>query len=327
MNRLIFVVLLFVGVCLCHQWMSYPNPRTDNCVLNGLVFGDLCEGGQCSQRNRKFWFDQNKLYNEFPCGGNPSPVIDQISVQYCAYTTWDDEDRVNKYDMNKSMPTVASYKAGEEVNITMIGFQHPGVTRIAVCYEDCQYMSSYEDYILGYWFREGTAGPNENIFGAVVNVTVKMPNRNCDNCVLQMLTDADDVRSYVHCADIQITGASGDDTLSWCNGHPFCDCQLEDPNPPFFSEYGLGKICPYSYSDDTFYENLDFISQIGVDAYCDNCASDGCPFHCGGIWTGVYNGPNTLGGVHQSALPKYVECSKSKPCSCPSCGAGITPTL
>lgn len=44
-----------------------------------------------------------------------------------------------------------------------------------------------------------------------------MPNRNCDNCILQMLADADDVRSYVSCADISITGASGDDTLSWVN--------------------------------------------------------------------------------------------------------------
>ena len=32
-----------------------------------------------------------------------------------------------------------------------------------------------------------------------------------------MLADADDVRSYVSCADISITGASGDDTLSWVN--------------------------------------------------------------------------------------------------------------
>merc|ERR1739848_522383 len=145
--------------------------------------------------------------------------------------------------MTISRPVTGSFVAGEEYQLTIIGFQHPGTMRVSICYENCQQMESYEDYILGYWWREGTAGPNSNIYGAVVNVTVKMPNRNCDNCILQMLADADDVRSYVSCADISITGASG---------------------------------------DDTFYQNNDFISQVGVTDFCGNCASNGCPLHCGG---------------------------------------------
>lgn len=328
MMKVQFLLLLcFIAAVYSHQWMSEPVPRTGNCVLNGIIFGDMCAGGQCSQRSRKFWLRQNELYDNYPCGGSPSTDIDQISTQYCYYSTWDDADRQDNYNMTVSQPIVGSFVAGQEYTLTITGFQHPGTIRVAVCYENCQEMSSYEDYILGYWWREGTAGPNSNIYGAVVNVTVKMPNRNCDNCVLQMLADADDVRSYVSCSDISITGASGDTSLSWCNGHPFCDCNLVDEHPPFYSEYGLHKTCPYSYSGDTYYQNDDFISQVGVTAYCNYCASNGCPLHCGGIWTGVYNGPNTIGGVHTNGLPQYVECSSSSPCSCPSCEAGITPTL
>jgi len=316
-----------VAIVASHQYMGWPVPRTGNCVLNGMIFGDMCEGGQCSQRSRPFWLRQNSLYDNYPCGGNPSTEIDQISTQYCYYSTWDDEDKQDIFNMTISQPVTASFVAGEEYQITIIGFQHPGVMRLAICYDNCQEMSSYEDYILGYWFREGTAGPNSNIYGSFVNVTVRMPNKNCDNCILQMLMDADDVRSYVNCADISITGASGDDSLTWCNGHPFCNCNTVDEHPDFYSTYGLNQTCPYSYSGDTYYENLDFIGQVGLTNYCNFCASNGCPNHCGGIWAGVYNGPNTIKGIHHSGLPQYIECSASKPCSCPSCAAGVTPTL
>lgn len=89
----------------------------------------------------------------------------------------------------------------------------------------------------------------------------------------------------------------------------------------------MNQTCPYSYSGDTYYQNDDFIGQIGVTDYCGYCASNGCPLHCGGVWTGVYNGPNTIGGVHKNNLPQYMECSESSPCSCPSCKAGVTPSV
>ena len=108
MLKVTAVVLLFVAFVYCHQWMSYPEPRTTNCVLNGLIFGDMCAGGQCSQRSRKFWLRQNELYDEYPCGGNPSDSIDQISTQYCYFSTWDDEDRENNYNMTISRPVTGS---------------------------------------------------------------------------------------------------------------------------------------------------------------------------------------------------------------------------
>lgn len=103
-----FLLILFVACVSCHQWMSWPAPRTENCVLNGLIFGDVCSGGQCSQRARPFWLNYNSLYDNYPCGGNPSSEIDQISTQYCYYSTWDDEDKEKHYNMTIAQPVTGS---------------------------------------------------------------------------------------------------------------------------------------------------------------------------------------------------------------------------
>jgi hypothetical protein len=102
--------LLLVALVTSHQYMGWPVPRTGNCVLNGMIFGDMCNGGQCSQRSRPFWFRQNSLYDDYPCGGNPSTEIDQISTQYCYYSTWDDEDKQNLFNMTIAQPVTASVR-------------------------------------------------------------------------------------------------------------------------------------------------------------------------------------------------------------------------
>ena len=47
--------------------------------------------------------------------------------------------------------TLIGAGVGQQVEFsdtTFIGFQHPGTMRVSICYENCQQMESYEDYIL-----------------------------------------------------------------------------------------------------------------------------------------------------------------------------------
>merc|ERR1719454_2703587 len=99
-------------------------------------------------------------------------------------------------------------------------------------------MSSYNRYILGYHFTEGTARIS-NIYDVELPFQVKLPNKN-GKAVLQFLVDAEDVRSYVSCSDIELTGASSlsmSDAYT-CNGHPLCNCTLSG------SDVHLGGSCP-----------------------------------------------------------------------------------
>merc|ERR1712048_115621 len=115
--------------------------------------------------------------------------------------------------------------------------------RISICFRDemdCQQMSSYNKYVLGYHFTEGTAGIS-NIYDVELPFEVKLPNRN-GKAIVQFLVDAEDVRSYVSCSDIELVGAiQNQDAMSdqyTCNGHPLCNCTLSE------TKVGLHGSCP-----------------------------------------------------------------------------------
>eukprot|EP00164_Ancoracysta_twista_P001415 GFYU01001845.1.p1 GENE.GFYU01001845.1~~GFYU01001845.1.p1 ORF type:complete len:354 (-),score=116.53 GFYU01001845.1:51-1112(-) len=298
-----------------HKWMGDPLDRTNECLLNGVIIGDLVNGQQDGNNGRAFHFNYNQLYAHRACGGANDASINQGLIAYCGNM----DTKPDLFDMDVAKPVAKTYTAGEEFTAVFHGFFHPGVLRLAVCYENCNDMASFEDNILGYWFMEGTSGPQSDIYSAQVSVKAKMPNRNSERAVLQWLVDADDVRSYVSCADIAITGGtdSGDIEVE-CNGHPFCDCNTVTTG----GDFGLGKDCPYSSSDSTFKAIYDFKDQLGEETFCGLCVDDGCPSTCGGKWFGSYNGPNKKGGVHKNNLPQYHTCSTSKPCKCPSCNNG-----
>merc|ERR1712167_431458 len=86
-----------------------------------------------------------------------------------------------RFDMSMDGPeSITHYVAGSELEIKLKGFFHQGVMRISVCFHeemDCQNMSSYNKYVLGYHFTEGTAGIS-NIYDVELPFQVKLPDRN-----------------------------------------------------------------------------------------------------------------------------------------------------
>lgn len=198
--------------------------------------------------------------------------------------------------------------------------------RLALCFRDesdCQLQASYNKYILGYHFTEGTAGNGADIYDVDLYFKVKFPNKN-GRAVLQWLVDAEDVRSYVSCSDIELTGATSNSVDSYvCNGHPLCNCTLPDSGNT--NGVGLGLDCPrgteppISPSGQSLGTDIvkQYKQQLGVDEFCALCISNGCPSTCGGAYKGYYQGDKCTnspvvhgcGATHNSELPRYVTCT------------------
>lgn len=152
--------------------------------------------------------------------------------------------------------------------------------------------------------------------------TVKLPNRNGE-AVLQWLVDAEDVRSYVSCSDVELTGASveGDHSNAYiCNGHPLCNCTISGGNAPI----GIGEGCPMGTAPVANFPPPktgiveQYKAQLGVEEFCRLCLTNGCPSTCGGAYHGVYQGPwcsnePVLPGCdhsHATSLPRYIACTQ-----------------
>merc|ERR1711881_625928 len=92
----------------------------------------------------------------------------------------------------------------------------------------CNHPSDFDKYILGFTFTEGTAGQTD-LYTPEMPFKVMLPNRN-GKAVMQWLVDAEDVRSYVSCSDVELAGAMLDATEDQytCNGHPLCNCTLSE---------------------------------------------------------------------------------------------------
>jgi hypothetical protein len=172
---------------------------------------------------------------------------------------------------------------------------------------------------------------------------VKMPQR-AGKAVLQWLVAAEDVRAYVSCSTIELTGKGSPSpapvpaaSAQWsCNGHPLCNCTTHAA--PVAGAVGLGMTCPQGTAASVVNKSStgtdivkQYKDQLGVKAFCDLCITNGCPSTCGGIYNGFYQGPkctNTpvLGGcseaVHSTVLPKYVDCADS---TCTSSGWAPSP--
>merc|ERR1719428_1373000 len=142
---------------------------------------------------------------------------------------------------------VSEWQAGSEVELRVHGFFHQGVMRAALCFRedsDCMSPSDFDHYVLGFHFTEGTAGAGSDIYTVDMPFKVKLPNRN-GKAVLQWLVDAEDVRSYVSCSDVELTGASSDGPAAdvyTCNGHPLCNCSTD--LAPTQGVVGLNGTCP-----------------------------------------------------------------------------------
>lgn len=211
-------------------------------------------------------------------------------------------------------------------------FFHQGVNRVAMCFHedsDCTKPEDYNKYILGYHFTEGAAGDEsapEGIYACDMPIKVKLPNRD-GRAVFQWLVDAEDVRSYVSCSDVVLRGASPDgppgDAYT-CNGHPLCNCTTTSPADS--TSVGLHRICPQGVAPSVSgggATGTDIVrqykDQVGVDAFCKWCLTDGCPSSCGGQFNGFYQGPKCTnepvlqgcGNIHESGLPEYLECTAS----------------
>merc|ERR1711957_320775 len=128
-----------------------------------------------------------------------------------------------------------------EVELRVHGFFHQGVNRMALCFKEdstCNHPSDFENYILGFHFTEGAAGLDD-LYTVDMPFKVTLPNRN-GKAVMQWLVDAEDVRSYVSCSDVELSGAAETPQSSAyvCNGHPLCNCTSSSEG------VRLGGACP-----------------------------------------------------------------------------------
>ena len=188
--------------------------------------------------------------------------------------------------------------------------------------------------------RPGTAGAAsdpDGIYSVELPFRVRMPRRR-GHAVLQWLVDAEDVRSYVSCATIELVGGgepthsapAASDAVYTCNGHPLCNCTTAAP--PQAGAVGLGGVCPQGTAPSVEHgtsTGTDIVrqykEQLGVEAFCALCITNGCPSSCGGRYHGFYQGPKCTnkpvrkgcGAAHRSALPEFVECT---PATCVSSG-------
>lgn len=161
-----------------------------------------------------------------------------------------------------------------------------------------------------------------DIYDVSLPFNVKLPNRN-GRVVLQFLVDGEDVRSYVSCSDIELTGATSPISKDkyTCNGHPLCNCTVGDDQ----QSVGLGLTCPQgrepSITPTGGARGTDIVKQykdqVGTDEFCALCITNGCPSTCGGEYAGFYQGDkctNTpiikgCGATHKSGLPRFVTCT------------------
>jgi len=268
-------------------------------------------------------FHVNTAYKQNACGGSLL-VHGSRGTQGLLQNCGDISVNPTLFDMTRSGPhETTQWTAGSEVELRVHGFFHQGVMRVAICYledSDCMSPANFNQYILGYHFTEGTAGVGSDIYSVDMPFKVTLPNRN-GKAVLQWLVDAEDVRSYVSCADVELSGA--DEKLASsayvCNGHPLCNCTSAGGN------VHLGGACPMGTAASTSggqATGTDIVKQykeqVGADEFCALCITNGCPSTCGGVYKGYYQGDlctNTpviqgCGASHESGLPRYIDCTE-----------------
>lgn len=335
--------LSVVVAATAHEFLQEPLARTSDCKLNAVVMGSqICKKGsedvQCTE-DPGFYshlFHVNDAYAHAACGGSlqvHGSDGTQGLLQHCGDLT----KNPSLFDMTVTGPhAVTSWQAGSEVELRVHGFIHEGVMRMALCFKedsDCMSPSDFDHYVLGFHFTEGAAGTGSDIYTVDLPFNVKLPNRN-GNAVVQLLVDAEDVRSYVSCADVELSGADASmpSDSYVCNGHPLCDCSLASEG----EDFGLGKLCPHGTAPSTSggqATGTDIVKQykdqVGVEEFCALCITNGCPSTCGGIWKGFYQGdkctntpvlPN-CGDVHESGLPRYMTCTTN---NCTSANWGVS---
>lgn len=332
MTMQLFVKGAMVVLTRGHEYLKEPLARTSDCLLNAVVMGSkICKKGsddvQCKE-DQSFYshlFQVNEAYAQTACGGSLQIRGNTGGTQGLCQHCGDIAQNPNLFDMTMTGPyPTTEWQAGSQVELRVHGFFHPGVMRVSLCFledSDCMSPVDFDKYVLGFHFTEGTAGTGSDIYTVDMPFEVKLPNRN-GKAVVQWLVDAEDVRSYVSCADVEIVGAANSESSSdyVCNGHPLCNCTLS-----VVDDVGLGKLCPRGTAPSVSggqATGTDIVKQykeqVGVDEFCALCITNGCPSTCGGIFNGYYQGDKCTnapviaecGDVHQSALPRYIDCSK-----------------
>jgi len=315
-----------------HEYLKEPLARTSDCLLNAVVMGsNICKKGtddvQCSE-DPGFYshlFQVNNAYSQTACGGSLQVRGNTGGTQGLLQHCGDISQNPSLFDMSLTGPHPTSqWQAGTEVELRVHGFFHEGVMRVSLCYREdsaCMSPADFNHYVLGFHFTEGTAGTGSDIYAVDMPFKIKVPNRD-GTAVLQWLVDAEDVRSYVSCSDVEIVGATDSAATSEeyvCNGHPLCNCTVGSVD-----SVALGQSCPRGTAPSTSggqATGTDIVrqykDQVGVDEFCALCISNGCPSTCGGVFKGYYQGDKctnsptiaNCGNVHQSGLPRYVQCS------------------
>jgi hypothetical protein len=357
MVRVMGAFLAALGMAHAHEYMHVPPGRTGTCLLNGVIMGSqICQtikpgdDQQCLADPLMYshLFHMHPAYDNNACGGSTQVVGLRGGSQGILQECGDIKTDPGHFNMSLPGPT-PQFAAGEEAELAVKGFFHQGVMRMSLCYTDSSDCSSPEDFntfVLGYHFTEGTAtnaSSPDGIYGVVMPFNVRMP-RKTGHAVLQWLVAAEDVRAYVSCSTVEIVAADGGaqepsaaTAAAWtCNGHPLCNCTTHAA--PTFGSVGLGLTCPQGTAASVVNGSASgtdivkqYKEQVGVQAFCELCISNGCPSTCGGIYNGFYQGPKctnqpVLSGCsaapHASALPKYIDCTES---TCLSSGWAPSP--
>ena len=210
MSRTVARLLLLV-VVEAHEYLSAPLSRTGSCLLNGVIMGskicqthttpDTSDDVQCLDDKLTYshLFHVHPAYENFACGGSTLVKGSRGGSQGLLQECGDLKSDPTHFNMSLPVPgEVATYKAGQEVELGLKGFFHQGVMRVSLCfYEDsaCSSPSHFTSYVLGYHFSEGTSGDAsapEGIYSVVLGFKVRMPNRK-GRAALQWLVDAEDV--------------------------------------------------------------------------------------------------------------------------------------
>eukprot|EP00128_Syssomonas_multiformis_P011178 Colp12_sorted_trinity150504_noHs@26625 len=327
---LVCVMLALLQLVAAHQQFFHKDLRTgQQSLLNGIASATRIEtDGNYKQEIKTNPFVgriDKKFANGYACGGLPDPLMEKYIYNGAKISSLDK----NSYDFTKPPVTgnITGFAANTEQTLTIKGFFHQGVVRVAICYNltECNNARGYEDYILGYWYMLGVMTTStQDIYSLEFKIKVKIPNRNCDRCVLQVLFDSSDNRAYVNCLDVKISGATSNNDMSvTCNGHPLCNCTDTIDNSTGF---GLGKACPKNIPDAYSFDNT-AISQLGVTEFCKNCIQDACVPVCNQVRTdlkGFYNGDaSTQYPLKPQEKFTPVVCSPNRPCYCPGCQGGF----
>lgn len=347
-GRAALLLAAALAPCRGHEYLSTPPARTADCLLNAVLMGEtLChlypgDDNQCLEDPLTYshLFHLHPAYRSNACGGATGIRGADGGSQGLAQRCGDAATAPAKFNMSVAGPEATTqWRAGSEVELQVSGFFHPGVMRVAMCYRDdspCQAPGDF-DYVLGYHFTEGTAGDDDapkGIYSVVMPFRVRVPGRG-GRAVLQWTVDAEDVRSYVSCSDVEVTGGSAAGREYTCNGHPLCNCTTSAA--PAAGGVGLGATCPQGVAPSVrggSATGTDIVrqykEQLGAAAFCELCITNGCPSTCGGKYNGYYQGPKCTNepvvagcnGTHATALPKYLECT---PAACTSRGWAPSP--